>query len=578
MATLNFDEEALKTAGGSLYQLYLDLYNGNVAANSSVPKDSDFLVYNEDGTVDETKTSAKISEYNTILMKNAAYLEAKSVVSNVGGSSGGGDTSGCLLKVGDDMNGNLGALHGLKAGWDGVAIFQITTAGKANITGDLDITGNASVSGKISVGNDGIYFNNTQTIYYADEKINIALPVSAKSLTVDSAGSVNVGNVSISASGIKMGDTEFYNSTNSNLSTVDWNAKDLHVYGKFVVDDGISIGKYFSALNGFEIGSGATKFIYTTTDDAGLSTMSLAKDMIIETNVGFTYNGYHIVQGREVNQKKIVSFSAPGMIMNLGDKDGTVATTKIDLISDIYNSDGSTKLVSSLGDGNFPNSFSAGCAASLGSVIQSYYLSSSDYGILFNKYVKFGGTYGPGIYTGTEKKDIVLSIPYTSSSSTTYNTISVKFKSTDSLFADKSIQNSVTAKFETAGEFFCFSKPVEAAYFSVISTKYKTRLMENELFFGDGTFIEGVTGGIQYNGSSMFSGSMSSLAFSSGFAGSGWSIRNDELYGGIGATFDTITVRKKMRIYELEVQKTSCTNGSLWVCDACSGDIAEEVA
>ena len=48
MATLNFDEEALKTAGGSLYQLYLDLYNGNVAANSSVPKDSDFLVYNED--------------------------------------------------------------------------------------------------------------------------------------------------------------------------------------------------------------------------------------------------------------------------------------------------------------------------------------------------------------------------------------------------------------------------------------------------------------------------------------------------------------------------------------------------
>ena len=46
----------------------------------------------------------------------------------------------------------------------------------------------------------------------------------------------------------------------------------------------------------------------------------------------------------------------------------------------------------------------------------------------------------------------------------------------------------------------------------------------------------------------------------------------DNTVGGIHATFDSLTIRKKMRVYELEVQKISVTNGSLWVSDSCSGD------
>ena len=38
-----------------------------------------------------------------------------------------------------------------------------------------------------------------------------------------------------------------------------------------------------------------------------------------------------------------------------------------------------------------------------------------------------------------------------------------------------------------------------------------------------------------------------------------------------------LTVRKKMRVYELEVQKISVTNGSLWVSDSCSGDEVVEL-
>lgn len=51
----------------------------------------------------------------------------------------------------------------------------------------------------------------------------------------------------------------------------------------------------------------------------------------------------------------------------------------------------------------------------------------------------------------------------------------------------------------------------------------------------------------------------------------------DETYGGVHATFDTLTIRKKARFYELEVQKLSVTNGSLWVSDSCSGDEVREI-
>ena len=83
--------------------------------------------------------------------------------------------------------------------------------------------------------------------------------------------------------------------------------------------------------------------------------------------------------------------------------------------------------------------------------------------------------------------------------------------------------------------------------------------------------------GVKYYGNAYIVNNIGSVEFSSGFAGSGWQIYQNLLTGNISATFDELTVRKKMRIYELEVQKQSVTNGSLWVSDACSGDLVEEV-
>jgi hypothetical protein len=160
---------------------------------------------------------------------------------------------------------------------------------------------------------------------------------------------------------------------------------------------------------------------------------------------------------------------------------------------------------------------------------------------------------------------------------TEYLQSSISYQQTNSLFRDQSRPWSASLNFHTDAEFFTFNKPVEATYFSIISEKYKTQLIENALFFSDDIFLEGIDDGILHSGNAYFTDTLSSKRFAGGFAGYGWAIEEDKIVGNIAATFDELTVRKKMRIYELEVQKSTVTNGSLWVSDSCSGDLVEEM-
>lgn len=54
-----------------------------------------------------------------------------------------------------------------------------------------------------------------------------------------------------------------------------------------------------------------------------------------------------------------------------------------------------------------------------------------------------------------------------------------------------------------------------------------------------------MTDGIRWSGNAYFDGNLSSPRFASGFAGYGWAVMEDEMVGGISATFDSLTVRKK---------------------------------
>uniref|UniRef100_UPI003567DEA8 hypothetical protein n=1 Tax=Bacteroides fragilis TaxID=817 RepID=UPI003567DEA8 len=97
-------------------------------------------------------------------------------------------------------------------------------------------------------------------------------------------------------------------------------------------------------------------------------------------------------------------------------------------------------------------------------------------------------------------------------------------------------------------------------------------MAKGKLFFTNEIYLSSSTDGIKHYGNAYFLGSISSERFSSGMAGSGWGILHNQTTRNVTATFDEITIRKKMRVYELEVQKNAATNGALWVSDACQGD------
>jgi hypothetical protein len=253
----------------------------------------------------------------------------------------------------------------------------------------------------------------------------------------------------------------------------------------------------------------------------------------------------------------------------------------------MYDDDGEYKLVSKFGDGYFPNSFKAGHYLSI-PLIETYKNTTDkdgvakDAGVVISRYLRFGNSSGPGLHL----VDTVLTLeaPYiynTTVNGEVFNTsdmlsTSVSYEESESLYAPL-VGNPASLTFRTDADFYVFDKPVEGKI-SIGIANSKTRLIDNQLFFDDAIYWQGISDGVKYYGNGYFVNDIGSVSFSSGFAGSGWKILTNQLTGNVSATFDELTVRKKMRIYELEVQKQSVTNGSLWVSDSCSGDTAEEIA
>jgi hypothetical protein len=588
-AQLNFDENALDTAT-SLYDLYSRFYEGMRIANLV---DAPDYVTNppttNEGEIDTAAIMQGLAEYSTILMKNSAYMMANAIISTIGdgGGSGGSVGAGYLSRNGDSMAGQLGALYGFQTGYNNQLIFDVSINADekktAHVYGQLIVDDNLSVSGQLNMSDNGIYFSKHQMIYYADDKLHVNSENMLFTGDIEVVGSLSIGDIVINENGLFSGEQEFYHSGNSNNKDTDWNMRNAHVYGDLVVDGSQEFNGFLSALQGFELGADGKKLFYSFEDEeTGFASLRLATDLALLTGYGIKFNDNYIVRVRG-GADNIVSFSAPGMVMNLGDSDGETPTSGIALQTGIYNYNSDYCMVSQYGDGNFKNSLSAGCANSGPTVIQTYYRATDDCGVVFARKIRLGGSAGPSLYTDSTQSVMGITIPYThiindSANQTDHLPISLSYQETNSLFKDQSKIWSASLHINTDAEFFTFKKPIEGKSFSIISELYKTRLIENTLFFDDGKFLEGVTDGIRHTGNAYFANNLSSMEFASGFAGYGWAINESELYGGIAATFDELTIRKKMRVYELEVQRQSVTNGSLWVSDACSGDIVEEIA
>lgn len=607
-ATLNPAIEGLDKTS-ALYDLYTRFYDGITSANSTdAPEFVTDPIYkkNADGTdvldddgakmVDTDAMAQQMAEYSTILVKNSAYMMANAIMSTIdpNGGSGGTAGSGYVSRNGDTMQGQFGALYGFQAGYGDIAIFETTIDADGNsvaaVTGNLQVSGEATIGNKLNLANTGIYFGGSQSIWYDNGALNLA----SQSINLDGAvavdGSVKVGGVSINKNGISIEGYDYYHSGNCNKSDVDWTMKDANVNGKLYVQGEADFDGKLIALHGFSLGANDMALIYSerkvVSSDQGETAVpyiTLNSDLSLVNNHGIKFDDNYIVWVRQADG--IVSLSAPGLVLNLGDKgeneDGTDRPTQyIALQSDIKSYDGSYAMVTHDGVGCFPNGFSAGAANALGATFQTYYTSSDNYGVVAKDYLRFKSTTGPSL--SSDGESLVVAI----SSNSVDNYVIFGNGVSDSIIYNPTGNQSITALcLTTDATHFLFKAPVEATKFAVKSAKYKTRLEEDVLFFDDNAFIEGVTNGVRLSKDAMFDGNLysfdaskSSTSFSSGFAGSGWAILEDATAGGIHATFDSLTIRKKMRVYELEAQRTSVTNGSLWVSDSCSGDEVRELS
>lgn len=601
-AALNFDESTLDKSS-DLYHLYDRLYQGMQKANEvdapAFPSADDLLVKDRDGNatfdadgnpVIDADKSAQIdkiaSDYSGIMLKNSAYLFANSIMSVLSGGDGsdGNSSSGYVSRAGDTMKGALSALYGFEAGVKGQKIIEVSIDADdvkwLIVDGRLRVKDDAEFDGLIKLGK-GISFDGSKAIYLDNNTLVIERPAIALKGDVSVDGTFTLGDVVINKDGIFWDKYEFYHSGNSNKVDVDWTMKNGNVYGNLSVKQDASIDGKLTAIAGFTFGVLQKSLLYSeiATSIGGDGSVANTPQVVMDSDLriinghGIKFGNSYIVYPRN---NSVVSFSAPGMIMNLGDSDNGKQTNKISLQSDIWDYSNSFKIITKEGAGFFPNGLKANCSVNGSSVLETYRVDNDDLGVLFNKLIRLGSLDGPAIFQEPSTGEFTIQMSYANVQvdGTPKEKLQLRtyFAQTDSLFRDMSLPWSATLHFNSDGEFFAFDKPVESEYFAIKNSRYKTRLIEDALFFDDGKFIEGVVNGLRYSGNGYFDGDISSPSFASGFAGYGWAVKDEITNGGFHATFDTLTVRKKMRLYELEVQKNSCTNGSLWVSDFCSGD------
>lgn len=587
------------------YSIYQTLLQGMREANDGTPPDYSQAPYSTDtgktwtdpdGNVvpllepNQGVIAAKMAEITQIQMQNAAYLFARVIDSAATSAAAGIDLTKFVQKSGDSMLGLLGALRGFEAGSNDTKIFDVTiNAAQENVAhvyGFLLVDNDVTIDGQLNMSDNGIYFSKHQCIFYKDNALQLDSQNIKLTGDVSIDGTFTLGDVLINQHGIFWGTKEFYHSGNCNDSSTDWSMKDAHVYGDLTVDGAANFSGRLKALQGFDLGENGDAIFYSNYDNATQkSKIIMRTDLNIVDGYGIKFDDEYIVRVRG-GADNIVSFAAPGKIMNLGDSGGTadnpLATQFISLQADIKNDKNTYVMVSSNGDGDFRNSFQAGCGNSGPIVIRTYYHSADDCGVMFPRNIALGTENGPHIYSDGTFDTLSVALPFThvdgASSVTDRLGLQIYFGASNYPWRNQSLLVDASLNFDTEGEYFIFRKPVLSKSFSILSEKYQTRLEENALFFNTGIFIEGVSDGMAFTGNAYFNNNVQSPRFASGFAGYGWGIIKSEFVGGYHATFDELTVRKKMRIYELEVQKIGATNGSLWISDSCSGDLVEEIS
>lgn len=544
------------------YLVYLQLYNTFFNAQERKSAGNPYGI--EEG--DET----------SIRLKNTAYGFASVIAGAVSVGGGGGSDGGLLLdylkKSGGDMTGILRAVYGFEAGVGNTRILetysQELTDAEDVVTG---VECGVRITGSLRLSGDGLYLGGKQVLYYDTDTATATLDASlldVRAGKVLSSGEWLFGDkktgVFISPTLLQVAGHDVYHRGNANLPTVDWTMLDGSVHGNLTVAGDVVFNGALSALRGVRLGDGGKTLLTFSGEDVALSGC-----LSFDEGFGIRIGGKDVLI-RETDSR--IRLGSIGGDLLLGSDD----TPKIRLFSGLSDIDGDCLLVSPYGHACFPGSLTArhDYGADL---LSTYRVDAADEGIILHKRLRMGSA-GGFLLTG-DKESLCLTSTVTYIENGTKTLIPHTTRLEHRVSTSRHVpQNRKSESFAitTDADFVTVGVPVEAAGHLGIDG-CETRLADGVLYFTGELRLQAASEGIKHYGDSLFTGSLSSEFFSSGFAGSGWAVRRNPTTGNVTATFDEVVARRRLRAYEFEVKKISATNGSFWVSDSCSGDTVEKL-
>ena len=526
------------------YSIYAQLYNNFFNAQDKKSPDNPYGITEGDDT--------------SIRLRNTAYGFADAISGAVDGGGSGGVLIDYLKKSDGAMSGMLRANYGFEAGAGNTRLIETYYSDDrygTRLYGDVHIGGESLFIG----GRQLLRYNSVTGLATVDADIIDFAGAAIKSSGEIVFGPDKANGVFLSASTIQIKGHNVWHKGNANLPTVDWSMQNATVSDSLTVAKNATVGGLFRALNGFELGFNGVPLLTATKD-----VLSANAFLSFDSGYGIKIGGVPVLI--RVGDGDI-QLSSSGADLLLGSE----STNKIRLFAGISNIDGDNILLTKYGAAYFPDSLKV--RHNYGDeLLSSYRVDSDDEGMIIHKRLRFGTASGAVFYG--DRNGIILSSlsEHDHVGHNLYVVCKTLFSHRPSTSYYKPLNRDSDSLFITTdADFITFGKPVEAAGHIGIDGS-STRLTANALYFGNESYLLSIEGGIKHCGNAVFLDSLSSEYFASGFAGAGWAILRNRTTGNVSATFDELTIRKKMRIYELEVQKAYATNGSLWISDSCSGD------
>lgn len=510
----------------------------------------------------------------SIRLHNTAYGFAEAISSGVSGEGdGSGSWAGYLPRSGGDMQGPLCADYGFTAGIDNRRLLEMYRTSQSDDEGNIiGYTYGIRLTGDVHVGGNQLFVGGMQplrcdkatgTIYLSGKRVDFA--DAHLSLT----GSILLGEskengVLLTSDSLLIHGREVYHGGNANLPTVNWSMHDATVAGSLEVTGAATLSGKLRALHGVELGDGG-RLLFSVLGE----TVSCLSDLTFSAGCGVRISGVTVLKGSGASDIRLEG--ADGDLLVGGDR-----TVKIRLMANLTDIDGEHVLLSPYGAAYFPDSIRVRHNYG-GDLLSSYRTDNEDEGIVIHKRLRFGSTGGCYLTGEDDMLAFVSRSDHTQSPGGQYEQVATLLFHAPSTSRYAPLNHtSNSLRIGTFGDFIVALNPVEVTGHIGIDGSF-TRLTAEGLFFTDDICLRQIKGGIRHSGNAYFDGSLSSERFTSGMAGTGWAILCSRTTGSISATFDELTVRKRMRLYELEVQRSSATNGALWVTDTCSGDSVEKL-